>query len=131
MVLPPPSSSPVLVWAAPGLWEGGYAVRLVELEERLRQGPRAGKSLPRTRRKRTSYGAAAVTATGAQAAPSGALAVGVLMAQMLHGAEAAQAVLRAAAGPDYNTRAWLSPAWGSGLGCSGPGGSARWRRTLT
>lgn len=69
-------------------------------------GLREERTCPEVHRNHTLDGVATVSAAGAKAATTGAPAVCVLVAQMLHRAEALQAVLGAAARLYCNTGAW-------------------------
>lgn len=69
---------------------------MVELHRALELALREGRSRP-ARRSHTSGRVPAVPAAGAEAASAAALAVPVLVAQVLNGAEAVQSVLGAGA----------------------------------
>lgn len=90
-------------WPQEAQASGKVPVQLVELEESLRAGAQRGKELARGTHSPTSDGVSAVPAAGTRAAPLAALAVRVLGAQVLHGANAAQTVVGASAHLNCNT----------------------------
>ncbi|KAL0594927.1 LOW QUALITY PROTEIN: hypothetical protein AAY473_035115 [Plecturocebus cupreus] len=128
----PPTYYPIpQSWPWEALTLGRHPVELVAMEKILELGLRQGRHLPQAPRSHTSGRIAAIPATGAGATPLLAGAVCVLVTQVVHGTEAVQFVLRAAAQLHCNTGIWVSSARAHWFWSLGLGWSAQWRGTFT